>query len=289
MSASQPTAGELYDRMFQAFQEQKMEQAEAETAAIIAEMLNCSRLQAKLRRDDPLPDGLFEQGLQIIEKRLNNEPWQYIFERAYFRDLTLKVTPDVLIPRPETELLVDWCLQYLPENGALLDAGTGSGAIALSVATERQDASVTACDISDSALKIARYNAGYAAPGRVKFLHSDLLSAFKDEKFDIIAANLPYVTENEYTFLDKSVRDFEPKLALTGGDDGLDLIRKLIHQAPKHLNHRGAIILEMSPEQTGPIAELLAGELCWCAIEIIRDYTQRERFVAARLRDALIV
>lgn len=289
MSEKSFSSGELFDRMLQAFSAHGMEQAEAETAAIMAELLNCNRLQAKLMRNTPLSSELFEQGLQIIQRRLNNEPWQYIFERAYFRDLTLKVTPDVLIPRPETELLVEWCLECLPENGSLLDVGSGSGAIALAVATERKDAQVTACDISEKALNIARYNAGANAPGRVRFLVSDLLSAFNTEKFDLIAANLPYVTEAEYTTLDAEVKDFEPKLALTGGDDGLDLIRELIRQAPQHLAPHGGMILEMSPDQTTAAADLLANELCWCAIEIIRDYTHRARFVAARLRDSLIV
>ena len=114
------------------------------------------------------------------------------------------------------------------------------------------------------------------------------MSAFAERKFDIIAANLPYVTEEEHTQLSPEVRDFEPKLALTSGEDGLDLIYQLIDTAPAHLNPHGAIILEMSDWQTTVVADCLRDQLCWSAIEIKRDYTGRSRFVIARLREQLI-
>ncbi|MBE6403325.1 MAG: peptide chain release factor N(5)-glutamine methyltransferase [Lentisphaerae bacterium] len=277
-------SGELLDRMTAAFTAHNMEQAQAEAVAIISELLDCNRVMAQLDRKRQLTPELWARGLEIIERRLHNEPWQYIFQRAYFRDLTLKVTPAVLIPRPETEILVDWCIDILPEGGKVLDLGTGSGAIALSVATERPDARVTACDVSRDALAVAAENAQNTAPGRVRWVESDLFSDLQGEKFDLIAANLPYVTENEHLELSPEVRLFEPKLALTSGEDGLELIRKTVVQAAGHLSPHGAIILEMSSSQTGTVAELFCETLQYCAIEIIKDYTQRDRFVAARLR-----
>ena len=277
-------SGELLDLLTEKFQAHNMEEASAEAIAIMAELLDCSRLQAKLERSRIIEPALYKQALQILQRRLNDEPWQYIFRRAYFRDLTLKVDPSVLIPRPETELLVEWCIKNLPPHGSLLDVGTGSGAIALSVATERSDAKVTACDISTEALATAMENARNCAPDKIKFVVSDLFSNLAGEKFDIIAANLPYVTEEEYKTLSPEVRNFEPKLALTSGNDGLDLIRKIIDRAPEFLTPRGAMILEMSSPQTSVAAELMQKSLNWCAIEIIRDYTQRDRFAAARLR-----
>ena len=277
-------SGELLDRMTAAFTAHNMEQAQAEAVAIMAELLDCNRVMAQLDRKRQLTPELWKQGLEIIERRVQNEPWQYIFQRAYFRDLTLKVTPAVLIPRPETELLVDWCIDILPEGGNVLDLGTGSGAIALSIALERPDARVTACDVSADALAVARENAQSAALGRVKFVESDLFAALQDEKFDLIAANLPYVTESEHRELSPEVKLFEPKLALTSGEDGLDLIRKTVEQAADHLSPHGAIILEMSSDQTETVAGLFCDTLQYCAIEIIKDYTQRNRFVAARLR-----
>ena len=277
-------SGELLDRMTAAFTAHNMEQAQAEAVAIMAELLDCNRMMAQLDRKRQLTPELWKQGLEIIERRVQNEPWQYIFQRAYFRDLTLKVTPAVLIPRPETELLVDWCIDILPEGGNVLDLGTGSGAIALSIALERPDARVTACDVSADALAVARENAQSAALGRVKFVESDLFAALQDEKFDLIAANLPYVTESEHRELSPEVKLFEPKLALTSGEDGLELIRKTVEQAADHLSPHGAIILEMSSDQTETVAGLFCDTLQYCAIEIIKDYTQRNRFVAARLR-----
>ena len=278
---------ELLERMICAFNSHNMEQPEAEAVAIIAELLDCNRLQAKVDCK-PLDESLYKRGLSIMERRLANEPWQYIFQKAYFRDLELCVTPAVLIPRPETELLADWCIEFLPQNGTLLDVGTGSGAIALSIASERSDAHVCACDVSAEALAVARGNAVSSNIKSVEFVESDLLSAFAERKFDIIAANLPYVTEEEHTQLSPEVRDFEPKLALTSGEDGLDLIYQLIDTAPAHLNPHGAIILEMSDWQTTVVADCLRDQLCWSAIEIKRDYTGRSRFVIARLREQLI-
>ncbi|MBO5923645.1 MAG: peptide chain release factor N(5)-glutamine methyltransferase [Lentisphaeria bacterium] len=277
-------SGELLDRMTNAFAGHNMEQAQAEAVAIMAELLECNRVMAQLDRKRELTPQIWAKGLEIIERRLNNEPWQYIFERAYFRDLVLHVTSAVLIPRPETELLVDWVLDILPERGKVLDMGTGSGAIALSVATERADSQVTASDVSSEALAVAMKNAQTIAPDKVRFLQSNLFENLAGEKFDVIAANLPYVTEEEHLTLSPEVKLFEPKLALTSGADGLDLIRQTVTQAADYLAPHGAIILEMSSNQTETVAELFCETLQYCAIEIKKDYTDRNRFVAARLR-----
>lgn len=277
-------SGELLDHMIEAFSGHNMEQANAEAVAIIAELLECNRVMAQIDRKRVLTPELWRKGLEITERRLNNEPWQYIFQRAYFRDLVLKVTPAVLIPRPETELLVDWSIDILPERGRVLDLGTGSGAIALSMATERPDAYVTACDISNEALAIAMENAQNIAPGKVKFQQSDLFENLSGEKFDLIAANLPYVTVGEYLDLSPEVRCFEPELALTSGEDGLDLIRRTVAEAADYLTPHGAIIMEMDSKQTETVAGLFCETLQYCAVEIQKDYTGRNRFVAARLR-----
>ena len=278
------TIATILKKMVGAFNSINMEQSEAEAVAIIAELLECSRGTVLFDRHKTVSAAIAAEAEKITCRRLQNEPWQYIFNRAYFRDLELYVDKNVLIPRPETELLVDWVIEHLPPHGSVLDLGTGSGAIAISTATERRDSQVTACDISKSALEIARRNSSNAGAENIEFVQSDLFTALTERKFDIIAANLPYVTEKEYSGLSPEVKDFEPKLALTSGDDGLDLIRKAIACAPAHLTTHGTMILEMSDWQTTEAAEIFADAMCWCAIEIIRDYTGRNRFVAARKR-----
>ena len=211
-------------------------------------------------------------------QRASGEPLQYVLGNAPFRELTLDVDRRVLIPRPETESLVDWVLRHLPENGKLLDLGCGSGAIALSVAYERRDADVTAVDLSPDALDVARHNAQkYALDTRVKFFHSDLFSALPGVKFDLIAANLPYVTEEEYPDLDPEVRDFEPFMALVAPDAGMFLMLKTIYGLDEHLNLPGAVIFELSPPQAVPISEALTAR--GFNAEILPDLCGRNRFV----------
>lgn len=282
-------AGLLFDRMAAAFRERGWEAPETEAAAMMAELRGCNRLLARLERDVELAPGLYGRGLAALERRLGGEPWQYIFGRAYFRNLELAVTPAVLIPRPETELLAQRCIDTLPAGGSVLDLGTGSGAIALAVATERPDARVTAVDVSMAALAVAQDNAARIAPGRVELLHSDLFGALEGRRFDWIAANLPYVTEAEYPGLDVEVRDHEPKLALTSGADGLGLIRRAIDEAWRHLEAGGKVMFELDSRQALPVAAALCETLRYSAIEIVKDDTGRDRFVAASLRESSTV
>ncbi len=214
-----------------------------------------------------------------VKRRLAGEPLQYILGNAQFRYLTLDVDKRVLIPRPETELLVDYVLKKLPPNGRLLDLGCGSGAIALSAAYERKDISVTAVDLSMDALLLAKKNAEKNhLSGRVDFIHSDLFSAVESQKFDVIAANLPYVTEEEYPLLDAEVRDYEPRMALVAPDNGLEIILRAAEQLPEYLNERGAVIFELSPPQAETVRAALERQNFQA--EIICDLCQRERFVA---------
>jgi len=252
-----------------------------ETPALEAELIYAEA--AGLRRGAWLPDAApspeaAARGETWLARREKREPLQYIFGCAAFRELELEVTPDVLIPRPETELLVDHALKALPRGGRLLDAGTGSGCIALSAAYERPDARVTAVDASPAALAVAKRNAAKYGLA-VAWIESDLLSSVAGG-FDVIAANLPYVCEEEYATLAPELRH-EPKSALTAPDRGMALIRKLAAQAPAHLNAGGRIFFEVGEGQ----ASVLADELVragYDAVEILNDYCGVRRFVAAR-------
>lgn len=219
--------------------------------------------------------------LNYARRRADGEPLQYILGTAPFRDLMLYVDHRVLIPRPETESLVQWIIDHAPENASVLDLGTGSGAIILAALTERSDLSGTAVDISYDALAVAQKNAGLCHTDRIEFLQSDLFSALAGRRFDIVAANLPYVTEEEYPLLDREVRCYEPVLALTAPDNGLALIMKTIRELAGYLRPGGKAIFELSPPQAEIAAKALAD--AGFKSSIIKDLCGRNRFVTGEL------
>lgn len=249
---------------------------------LIAETAEFPRTELFLRGDDPVPEALEETIRRLAERRTAREPLQYLTGRAAFMDLELEVNGDVLIPRPETELLVEWAVRRLPEGGSLLDLGTGSGAIALSVAATRPDVAVTGVDLSPAALRVAERNRRRCRLERVRLLESDLFSAVAGEKFDLVAANLPYVTEEEYPTLSPEVREFEPRLALVAGDGGMALIARAVRDLAGFLTPGGKAIFELSPPQAPRLERMFAETGAFAGIEVIQDYTRRDRFVAAR-------
>jgi release factor glutamine methyltransferase len=220
---------------------------------------------------------------ELVRRRLRREPIAYILGRKGFRNLELAVDPRVLIPRPETELLVELALELRPER--VLDVGTGSGAIALAVADELPEAEVTATDTSAGALEVARGNAerlGLAE--RVRFVKGTLPD---DERgWDLILANLPYVAERDWPSLQPEVTKYEPREALLAGPDGLDAYRALIPECAPRLSRyaermQGALAVEVGEGQAGAVAELMRaaglGE-----VEIRRDLAGIERVVIGR-------
>ena len=197
-----------------------------------------------------------------IARRLRHEPVQYITGRQEFYGLTLKVTPVVLIPRPETEHLVEAVLQRLPANQPLkiADIGTGSGAIAIALAAHLPQAAITALDISPDALAVAESNAReHNLSDRIRFLQSDLLSALDHEAgtFDAIVSNPPYVAETDRPTLHPQVRDHEPAVALFAGETGLDIYRRLIPQAQNALKPNSLLAIEIGHDQQNAIASVL--------------------------------
>lgn len=188
-----------------------------------------------------------------VARRRVGEPIAYIIGERGFHDLTLKVTPGVLIPRPETELLVEFALERLPSGGALLDLGTGSGAIALAVKQQRPDVRVTAVDRSGEALSVAR---GNAADHRleVEFLEGDWFGPLKGRAFDVVASNPPYIAEGDRHLGEGDVR-FEPRAALVGGADGLAAIRAICVEAPGYLRHGGWLCVEHGQGQDAAVRE----------------------------------
>jgi release factor glutamine methyltransferase len=212
--------------------------------------------------DETLPDDQAAHFAALIVRRSSGEPIQYILGEAEFYSLPFLVTPNVLIPRPETEHLVEKVIQLAPlfSKPRVVDVGTGSGAIAIAVAHEWPGAAITATDISAPALALAARNAerlGFA--NRIRFLQSDLLAAIAHERFDIVVSNPPYVPATDRDSLSVEVREHEPALALFAGDDGLDIYRRLIPDAFAVLEPGGHLLMEIGYGQSASVAMLLKG------------------------------
>ena len=219
---------------------------------------------------------------QAIARRLTLEPIQYITGTQEFYGLALHVTPAVLIPRPETELLVETALSLLPTNQPLriADVGTGSGAIAIAIAHHRPQAYVSAIDLSPAALTVARQNAiAHHLEDRITFLQSDLLAAVSGQTFDAILSNPPYIPTTDLPSLHPQVRDHEPHSALFAGPTGLDLYRRLIPQALAALTPGTPLLLEIGHNQADSIRNLLAG---WDHIQLLEDLQHIPRTAIAR-------
>jgi release factor glutamine methyltransferase len=221
---------------------------------------------------------------QNVHRRTAHEPVQYILGKQEFYGLDFHVTPAVLIPRPETEHLVEAVLQLLPHDEPLeiLDVGTGSGILAVTLAHHLPHAQITAVDISPEAIAVARRNAeAHHVADRVRFVVSDLLSALDDvvERFDAVVSNPPYVAEADRVTLAPEVRDYEPAAALFAGETGLDIYCRLIPEARNALKQNGLLALEIGQGQRDAIADLLSG---WRDAGFVDDLQQIPRVALAR-------
>jgi release factor glutamine methyltransferase len=232
--------------------------AHIEAHLLLQYALQVNRAWLISHSDDTLNPDQHADVEALLQRRLNGEPIAHILGTREFFGLPLKVTPDTLIPRPDTETLVEQALVRIPQHAPyqVLDLGTGTGAIALAIAKHRPYAKVKAVDFSESALAIARENAQNLAIHNVVILHSHWFSALNNQHFDVIVSNPPYIAENDPHLSQGDVR-FEPKSALTSGIDGLDDIRKIIHQAPQYLNANGWLLLEHGYDQAQAVAALL--------------------------------
>jgi release factor glutamine methyltransferase len=225
----------------------------------------------------PVRTALGDEVERLVQRRVRGEPLAYLVRGQEFYSLPLRVTPAVLIPRPETELLVDEALAHLPrgETRAVLDLGTGSGAIALAVKHERPEANVTAVDVSAAALTVARANADRLGLA-VRFVESSWFSALDAERFDLIVCNPPYVASGDPAF---AALGYEPRLALDGGTDGLDSLRAVLARARDHLQEGGVLLLEHGHDQRAALVEL-AGTLGWRVAAAHSDLAGHARVLA---------
>ena len=227
-----------------------------------------------------------ERFLDFVEQRMARAPIQYITGEAAFRHLDVLVGDAVLIPRPETEILVETALEFLGARNAstLLEPGCGSGAVAVSLAFECASAQIVATDIDQSAIRIARENAKrYGVRQRIGFLCGDLFAPVgRAARFDAIVCNPPYVQSCELASLDPEIRDYEPHLALDGGPDGLVFFRRIAAEAASLLEPGGRLLLEVGDGQSATVVELLQRSGRYTAIEVRDDLNGIARVVSGR-------
>jgi release factor glutamine methyltransferase len=256
---------------------------------LLSRLLGVGRGALRTRSGEPLPPALVARLEEQLARRLAGEPVQYITGRAAFRSLDLAVDRRVLVPRPETEGLVEAVLEYLAVNppGArpprVLDLGTGSGCIALAIANEHARAQVVATDASEAALAVARANAAeLGLSHRVTFLCSNWLGSLAaDDRFDAIVSNPPYIAAHEAGELPRDVRDWEPHAALFGGQDGLDDLREIVDEAPRHLRAGGLLALELDESRAVEVAGWFEGARDWRGVELRSDLAGRPRLLLA--------
>lgn len=259
---------------------------QSDAREIVSAVLGVSRSWPSMNADKRVCARHASEALSAAATRATGAPIQYAIGRAPFRHLMLDVDRRVLIPRPETEMLVDIVLARV-KGGTIADVGTGSGAIALALAMEGAFDRVIATDISEGALEVARGNAarnGEALRAPVEFRQGSLLAPLAGESLDALVSNPPYISDAEMDELPAEVREWEPENALRSGADGLDATRMIISQAVEVLKPGGLIALEVDSRRGGRTADILNADGRYEKIEITADLTGRERFVTALRR-----
>ncbi len=264
-----------------------------EAEVLLAHARDCKRVDLYTSFGDVAEDALRTRFRELVKRRAEGTPFAYLVGKREFYSLEFRVSPDVLIPRPETEFLVIELLDEMKRMPAgetpieIADVGTGSGIIAVSVAKHASRARVTAIDQSPRALTIARENAErHGVSERMTFVESDLLSAIPSERrFAIVASNPPYVSEAEYAALSAEVREHEPRMALVAGPTGTEVIERLLSQAAERLLPEGALLLEISPMLQQRVETLIAEAGNWRLTRTVKDLAGHARIVVARRAD----
>jgi release factor glutamine methyltransferase len=279
------TIGDLLTGCASMLESEGIDDAQREAREIIAAVLDVPKFWAAANAvSDASPD-VARAVISAVMKRAAGAPLAYAVGRAAFRHLTLDVDERVLIPRVETELLVERVLERCTDDThTLADIGTGSGAIALSLAFEAELDKIFATDVSLDALDVASANAhmlGSALKSPLEFRRGSLLAPLAGETLDGIVCNPPYISFGELQNLPADVRDWEPCLALLSADDGLAMTRELVRQAPAVLRRDGFLALEVDARRAGSVAEMIAVDGRYDGIEVLLDLTGRERFVFA--------
>lgn len=283
------TAQDTLKKLSALFESAGIEDAPKEAEMLVAGLLGISKVDLLLK-DIPLTAAQSDELDALAARRASGEPMQYILGHVEFYGLTIHVGPGVLIPRPETELLVEQVIKDRAqktehrEHGKLdiLDLCTGSGCIALALANNFAQAQVYGVDRSDAALKYALKNAAANRINNIRFFSGDLYAPVEGMRFDLIVSNPPYIPKDDIHSLQKEIRDHEPVAALDGGIDGLDFYRRILAEAPQYLNAGGMVVLEIGIDQAKGIKQL-AEDAGFGDIRFIKDYLGIERIAVVKL------
>lgn len=271
--------GDLVDEITSTLGRAGIPDSSAEARDLVAAVIGRNRFWPRLHADSEAAPEVVQCARAAATRRAAGMPFAYAVGRAAFRHLTLSVNASVLIPRQETEMLVDLVLERR-SSGVVADVGTGSGAIALSLATEGRFDRVLATDIAVDAISVAQENAR-ALGLRVEFRTGDLLAPLAGERLDVLVSNPPYIAFDEASALPVSVRDWEPSHALFSGQNGLDATNRIVFGAPELLCSGGLLALEVDCRRALQVAELVASHGAYSAVSVCQDLMGRDRFVLA--------
>jgi len=277
------TIEEFINEIITVFKKVGIENPQLEAEILATHILSVDRTYLFVHKDEELDDKVLLASAALINERCKRRPLQYVMGTADFCGINLAVDERVLIPRPETEELVALGLNYLKDvkNPEIYDLCTGSGCIASVFAEKRPDAKITASELSPKAFMLASVNCRKYS--NIKVLRGDLFAALKEkQQFDLIASNPPYIPTSDIEKLDPEVKDFEPKMALDGGKDGLDIVRRILDEAPAYLNENGVIIMEIGDEQGPETFKIAQMSGKYREAEIIRDMQGKDRIFKAK-------
>jgi release factor glutamine methyltransferase len=263
------------------FEKQRIESPRLTIELLLAHLLKKKRIDLYLEFERELDEATLIKLREMVRRRVAGEPLQYITGEVEFCGLKFQVDKRVLIPRPETELLVETVVGRNPRK--IVDVGTGSGCIAIALAKKLPEAEISALDISPEALEVARGNASlHQIEKNIRFLESDLLEALSGSfVVDTIVSNPPYIADRELAKLPKEVRDFEPVRALAAGEDGLKVIQRLVMDARRILSPSGFIALEIGAGQRAAVEEIF-GQQGYVVVEVVKDLQGHERVIVAQ-------